>query len=325
MILGQLEIHWDLHSKAVGAADRSLDDLSHYTNNESLFNFLLSSFEEHLDEMHARRAASSITPDTGAFNGEVGPIIVERGRVTGVTLNRPEKRNAITRAMWRELGAIFQQLGSDETVRAVVLTGRDCFSAGADITEFSSERSNGASVTEYEDGVSIALRQLKEMPKPTIAAIHSHCVGGGLALALACDFRLGDSTSKFSIPAAKLGIIFSTEECRALTAIVGSARAKQTLLRGAPFDAAYASRIGLIDLVEDGDVLPAARALAHSMADNSPNAVSGMKFILNCLSDGNEKDRSREIDALIKQAADSREYRDAIARFGAKRNARFDN
>jgi enoyl-CoA hydratase/carnithine racemase len=143
-------------------------------------------------------------------------------------------------------------------------------------------------------------------------------------LAQACDFRLGDSTCAFSIPAAKLGIVYSVEECRALADAVGHARAKQILLSGATFNGVHASRIGLIDLVQDGEVLREAQALGAAVANNSSAAVAGMKFILNCLGDGDERERREEIAALIGRATESREYRQVIAGFRSKRKAKSD-
>ncbi len=268
----------------------------------------------------ARVRASEADPFT-AF--ESSDILVDRGRISVVTLNRPAKKNAVSLAMWRHLAKIFAELDEDASVRAVILTGRESFSAGADISEFQTDRSDIAQTKRYEAAVGAALSAIHHLPKPVIAAVGGHCVGGGLALAQACDFRLAEPSAIFGVPAAKLGIVYGPEECRQLASIVGVTHTKRILLGGERFDAAQAVRIGFVELCPEGGSLAAAEQLARALAENAPLSMSGMKFILNAIGAGRVEAHSAEIDAKINKALVSEDYREAVIAFREKRKAAF--
>jgi enoyl-CoA hydratase/carnithine racemase len=244
-------------------------------------------------------------------------IVVEQGPVAVVTLNRPGRINAVTFAMWRELGELFRGFVADEAVRAVVLTGAGGhFSSGADISEFGEVRDTAEASAEYEAAGDAASRAIMELPKPVIAAVSGYCVGGGLALAMACDLRVADETAKLGIPAARLGIVYGPLDTRNLLSLVGLAQAKRVLFSGARFDAAAAERMGLIDELS-ADPLAAAKALAAEMAGNAPLSLAGAKAILRALSEGREDEAA--IQALIDRAAASADYAEGRAAFAAKR------
>jgi len=177
-------------------------------------------------------------------------VSVEPSGLALVTLNRPAKRNAVSLAMWGRLGEIFSELGAREDVRAVILTGASGhFSAGADISEFSSLRADSQSGRAYEaanEGATLALRDCR---KPTIAAVSGYGMGGGCALALACDLRVGDATTRMGIPAARLGVVYGELDCSLLYRQVGLANAKRVLYSGRAFDAPECAAIGLIDIL----------------------------------------------------------------------------
>lgn len=250
-------------------------------------------------------------------------IVVERGRVSVISFNRPAKRNAITLRMWGEFSETIASLELDRSVRAIVLTGEECFSAGADISEFKDVRSNAAQAAKYESVVESALSRLYDCSKPTIAALHGFCFGGGMAIAQACDFRFADSTAVFSVPAAKLGIVYNAHECRSLVSIVGASNAKRILFSGERFNAAHAARIGFVELVHDGEALHNAMQFGMALANNAPFSISGMKFIVNRLSEGRVDQNRSAIAAKIEQALESWDYREAIAAFREKRKAEF--
>lgn len=250
-------------------------------------------------------------------------IAVARGRVSVISFNRPAKKNAITLRMWGELADIVSSLAADRSVRAIVLTGEESFSAGADISEFGDVRANAAQAAKYEGVVEEALSRLYDCQKPTIAAISGYCLGGGMALAQACDFRIADSTAVFSVPAAKLGIVYNAHECRSLVAIVGATNAKHILFTGERFNAAHAARIGFVELVHDGEALQNAKHLGATLAANAPLSISGMKFIVNCLSQGDVEENKSAIASKIDEALESRDYREAVAAFREKRKVEF--
>jgi enoyl-CoA hydratase/carnithine racemase len=142
-------------------------------------------------------------------------------------------------------------------------------------------------------------------------------------LALCCDFRVLRRNARFGIPAAKLGTVYTTEECRLLLSIVGIANAKRILFGGELFDAVAAAEMGFADTVVEGDPVAAAIGFGEAMAANAPLAVAGIKRILQELAYGDVKARKSQIAALIREALDSEDYREGAAAFLEKRKANF--
>jgi enoyl-CoA hydratase/carnithine racemase len=248
----------------------------------------------------------------------------ERSGIATVTLNRPAKRNAVSLAMWRRLGELFAELGEREDVRVVVLTGAGGhFCAGADISEFSIVRADSRSGRIYEaanEGAAIALRDCR---KPTIAAISGYGMGGGCALALACDLRVGDATTRMGIPAARLGVVYGELDCALLYRQVGLANAKRVLYSGRYFDAKECAAMGLLDIVAPGSALEGAYALAAEMTDNAPLSLAGSKLVLDALASGAASSRHAEISASIEGAMNSADYREGARAFLEKRKPAF--
>jgi enoyl-CoA hydratase/carnithine racemase len=244
-------------------------------------------------------------------------ILVERAPVTVVTLNRPRRVNAVNLAMWRDLATLFRGFADDQSIRAVVLTGAGGhFSSGADISEFAALRDGAEASAEYEAASDEASRAIMALPKPVIAAIWGYCVGGGLALAMACDLRLADATATLGVPAARLGIVYGPLDTRNLLALVGLANAKRILFTAAHFDATAARSMGLIDELGP-DPLVAAKALAAKIVANAPLSLAGAKGILQALAEGRED--SAAIQALVDRAAASTDCAEGSAAFAAKR------
>ena len=254
------------------------------------------------------------------------PIVlsVECSGLATVTLNRPAKRNAVSLAMWRRLGELFSELGRREDVRVVVVTGAGGhFCAGADISEFPKVRADSQSGRIYEaanEGASLALR---DCPKPTIAAVSGYGMGGGCALALACDLRIGDATTRMGIPAARLGVVYGELDCALLQRQVGLANAKRVLYTGRAFAAGDCLAMGLLDIVSPGTALEGARALATDMAANAPLSLAGSKLVLEALAAGTASARHTEISNAIEGAMNSADYREGAQAFIAKRKPVF--
>ncbi|MFI7137242.1 enoyl-CoA hydratase/isomerase family protein [Streptomyces massasporeus] len=164
--------------------------------------------------------------------------------VATVVIRHPEKRNAMTAAMWGSLPPLLEELAGDPDVRALVLTGEGrTFCAGADISTLrgSPEEAQGLAVRAEE--------ALAAFPKPTLAAIRGHCVGGGAQLAAACDLRFAEEGTLFGVTPAKLGIVYPASSTRRLVSLVGPATAKYLLFSGELIDAQRALRTGLVDEV----------------------------------------------------------------------------
>lgn len=250
-------------------------------------------------------------------------VSVEAGVAT-VTLNRPEKRNAVHLQMWRTIASTFRDLAADARVRVVILTGAGgVFCAGADISEFSDVRADVESGHIYEQATEAATIAIRDFPLPTIAAVSGYGMGGGCGLALACDFRVGDPTTRMGIPAARLGIIYSTMDCDLLYRAVGLANAKRVLFAGRYFAVDQCLAMGLIDNVHRDSALAGARELAGEFVANAPLSLRGSKIVLEALA-AHQIDAKREsVLALIDQALESEDYKEGAKAFMEKRQPAF--
>jgi enoyl-CoA hydratase/carnithine racemase len=250
-------------------------------------------------------------------------LVTKKDSIGVVTLNRPEAYNAVKLAMWRELAGIFDSLGKDEAVRAIILTGAGAnFCVGADVTEFGAIRRDSDESAAYEVAVDACSGAIADVPKPVIAAISGYCLGGGCHLALACDFRFADSTVKIGIPSAKLSIVYGVKSVQRLLAIVGLANAKRVLYSGERYDAVRARALGLVDEIGEG-ALGAAMTFAVTLAGNAPLSIAGAKFMLNGLSAGNGALDIALAQRLVDEAADSEDFREGRQAFAEKRPPRF--
>ncbi|MBM2769291.1 enoyl-CoA hydratase/isomerase family protein [Burkholderia anthina] len=243
--------------------------------------------------------------------------------IATITLARPEKRNAMTLDMWRELAWLAAQLDGRDDVRAVVLTGsHDSFCAGADITEFDELRNDTAQVLAYDAIYEAGCRALETLGKPVIAAINGYCMGGGCNLALACDIRFAAPQATFAIPAARLSVVYGAAGTRRLLNLVGPGRARRILFTGARIGAFDALGAGLIDEVHD-NVYEAARRCAATMTAVAPLSIRGAKAILAALETASENHGERVAEAAIRRAANSADYVEARTAFREKRAPRF--
>lgn len=258
--------------------------------------------------------------------GAAERIITDRPapHVLSVALNRPSRRNAVSLEMWQELRDIFAGLADDREVRLVILTGTGGhFSAGADISEFSTVRANAEMGAHYDAEVDRCYEALATVPQPTIAAVSGYAVGGGCALSMACDFRVAHTSARFGIPAAKLGLVYTVRESQLLTALVGLSNAKKILFSGEQIDAAEAARMGLVDTISDGEPVAAAIEFAGSMVDNAPLSIAGAKLILDSIALGTVNENADAIQNIIDKAFNSADYEEGAKAFMEKRAPRF--
>jgi enoyl-CoA hydratase/carnithine racemase len=219
------------------------------------------------------------------------------GAVCVLRLNRPDKLNAISTGVERELGAA---LAGEEvrTSACVVVAGSGrAFSAGADISEFA-ERDPEAILRYYRESGGV-YEELASLPQPTIAAIHGYCLGGGLELALAADFRVADETAVLGFPEVGIGILPSSGGTVRATRLLGPARAKQLILLGGRLDAREALGAGLLtEVVAEGRALERALELARALAALPPVAVAVAKQAIDAVPDA-----SREAALLVERLA----------------------
>src|SRR5438445_355684 len=191
-------------------------------------------------------------------------LVQQDGPIATVVFNRPAMRNAISLAMWMEIARVTEGLGKDESVRAIVHRGAGtvAFASGADISEFKEQRKDTDSALHYNAQTAAAYTTIRECPKPTVAMVFGFCMGGAMAVAMACDLRFAAEGAKFGIPAARLGIIYGADSVGQLVDLVGPAYAKDIL---------YSART-----VEDREGLARGlRDLGHAVAIRSLSARTG--------------------------------------------------
>jgi enoyl-CoA hydratase len=199
----------------------------------------------------------------------------EADGIAVVTVNRPDKLNALNAGTVRELDAALRSVRDDAAVRAIILTGagEKAFVAGADIAELA-QMGPIEGVRISRDGQA-TFRMMERMPKPVIGAINGFALGGGLELALACHIRIASRKARFGLPEVRLGIIPGYGGTVRLPRLVGRGRALEMMLTGDMVDADEAFRIGLVNRVAEPDALvDTARELARRMIANGPVAIA---------------------------------------------------
>ena len=254
-------------------------------------------------------------------------ILVERrDHIATVTFNRPHVRNAFNLAMWTALPGIIEDLARDPAVRGIVFRGAgdEAFASGADISEFKEQRKDRATAEAYNKRTEAAYHAIESCPKPTVAMIYGFCMGGAVAIAMACDLRFTADTGKFAIPAARLGIVYGLHSVKRLVSLVGPAAAKDILFSARTLDAAEALRIGFVNRV-----LPAAELAGHTdeylgkVAENAPLSVQAAKLVVESIVEDGGVAKQAEIARRQIAAFESEDYREGTAAFMEKRRPKF--
>jgi enoyl-CoA hydratase/carnithine racemase len=212
--------------------------------------------------------------------------------VAHLVLNVPKKRNALSEAMWRAIPDLLAEAEDDDAIRLLIVRGEGgAFAAGADISEFAAVYATPERAAEYSKAIATALDGLANFAKPTLAAIDGACVGGGCAIALACDLRFAADGSKFGITPAKMGLAYPLNDTRRLISAVGVSAAKDILFTGRLMQADEALQIGLIDrLVDRGMLDDAVELFAGQIAATSPRTARVTKQIIARILAGQDED-----------------------------------
>lgn len=249
--------------------------------------------------------------------------VEKRGKVAIVTINRPEKLNALNQQVHRDGVAVLDELRSDETVRVVVLTGsgEKAFIAGADISEFEGQTPVGTRDLFQQRSL---FNTIDSFPKPVIAMVNGFCLGGGNELAMACDIRLCTEKSRFAQPEINLGIMCGGGGTQRLTNLVGEGRAMEMVLTGDMIDAATAHAIGLVNHVFPADELEAkTMELADKIADKAPIALQLSKEAVKFASRSNlDEGLRREVD-LFAICFSTEDKQEGVSAFLEKRKPEF--
>ncbi|HWI83930.1 MAG TPA: enoyl-CoA hydratase/isomerase family protein [Ramlibacter sp.] len=239
------------------------------------------------------------------------------GPVASIVFDRPAARNAMTWSMYQELAAICERLPNEPGVRVACLRGAggEAFVAGTDIEQFKSF--DGARGVEYERGIDAGMARLQALPLPTVAVIEGWCVGGGLAIATACDIRIGSTTARLGVPIAKtLGNCLSGSNIAHLVAAFGRPRVQRMLIGAEILRAEEALACGyLAEVVAPEAVDNAADSLCQRLATLAPVTQEVSKEALRRLLTLNLPD----VHDLILRTYDSADFHEGVAAFTQKR------
>lgn len=255
----------------------------------------------------------------------VSEVLIERdGGVITVVLNRPDRLNALTWAMWEGVRDAFALLEVEDDVRCIVLrgSGDKAFAPGADIAEFAALRSNFDQARAYGRLMHETMRAIAESRHPTVALIQGICVGGGLELAMLCDIRICGEGSRFGVPINRLGVTMGYPEIAALIKLVGRQTALEILLEGRVFGAAEAKEKGLVSrVVPDAQVAEEAYAAARRIAAGAPLVNRGHKKFARRLEDTRQLD-PKEFDEPY-ETFDTEDFRQGYRSFLNKETPSF--
>lgn len=245
--------------------------------------------------------------------------------VARVILNRPERRNAISSAMWQGLVDLAARLAGDASIKVALITGAGeaAFSAGADIAEMQKALADPPTMQRMQQVVLDAQAAWERLPIPTLAIIRGACTGGGCGLALACDMRLATPDAFFAIPPAKLGLAYSLADTKRLYDLVGPSRTKEILFTGRRVGAEEALELGMINEIVTAEALDdRAITLAREIAGNAGNSVRAAKAVVNMLADGVHAE-TPESKRFYDESFSSPEFLEGAQAFLEKRPPRF--
>lgn len=233
--------------------------------------------------------------------------------IATVTLNRPDKRNAMNAAVLGGLRTAFEELDGRRDVRVIVVRGAGpAFCAGMDLRAM--EQRGGAADPEAD--VVAVLRRIERSRHPTIALVHGDAFAGGCELALHCDLRVAAESARFAMPLARIGLVVPFTLGYKLVEIVGPAHTRELLFTGQPIHAARAREIGMVhQVVPAAAVESATYALARTIADNAPLSLTGMKAMILRAVSARDAITHADLDALAlvaRRSADASEGRRAM-------------
>lgn len=242
------------------------------------------------------------------------------GRTAHLLIDRAAKRNAFTRAMWEKLPELLQEIAAKDGVRALVLRSAKrggVFCAGADIAEMAENAADADWCAGQQAAINAAQLALARFALPTIAFVEGDAIGGGCALAMACDIRVATPQARFGITPSRLGLAYPLHDVKLLVDLVGPGQAKRLLFSGALIDAIEALRIGLVEVL-DVDV----EALLEAVLAGSPQSIRVLKSFVVRVQGGQGED---DADSLVSFAAMFREadFAEGTVAFKEKRKPDF--
>jgi enoyl-CoA hydratase/carnithine racemase len=242
------------------------------------------------------------------------------GPVARLLIDRTDKRNAFTMAMWETLPPLLAQAVADPAIRVLELRSAQAgtaFCAGADIRELLANKDDAAWRAANQRQINRVQHELARADIPTVAFVEGDCVGGGCGLAMACDLRVATPAARFGITPAKLGLVYPLHDVKLLIDLVGPGQAKRMLYTGALIEAEEARRIGLIEFIADDS----AALIGQLLAATSYSAGHTKRFIQRVL-DGQAADDTETL-AVFAEAFTMPDFAEGTAAFVAKRKPEF--
>lgn len=248
-------------------------------------------------------------------------------RICTIEINRPQKMNTLNPTMLQAMADVMDELENQQEIRVVVIrgTGEKAFCAGFDISEIP-VGSGGQIAVGGQDVLEIAISRVRNFKYPVIAMINGFCIGGGLDLAVNCDFRIALEGSRLGITPAKLGLVYHASGLNRFVRLVGIAATKELFYTGRLISAERALEMGLVDkLAPAGKLEEAVYSLAEEISENAPMSVCGCKYIINRLVEKvsfspEEEDKIRQMTV---QAFNSEDMLEGQMAFLQKRKPRF--
>jgi enoyl-CoA hydratase len=252
--------------------------------------------------------------------------VTAKDRVAFVTINRPDKLNAMNAATKAELLELFNELKNDSSIDIVILTGagEKSFVAGTDIGELGAL--DASSGKEFSEKGQELLNLIENLGKPVIAAVNGYALGGGCEIAMACHIRIASENAKFGQPEVSLGIIPGYGGTQRLARLVGRGRAMEMILTGNQIDASEALRIGLVNkVVPLGELLPTAETVARTILSKGQVAIRMALRAVNMAHETTQSDGQALEATLFGVCCGTEDFKEGTQAFLQKRKPEFKN
>ena len=255
-------------------------------------------------------------------------LITKQGTVTIVTINNPDKRNALSPSCLYDITETFNQLSQDDTPQVVILrgAGKDAFSAGADIAAMPTKAGNQATQLDKVGDITSASLAIQKYPYPVVAMLYGYTLGAGCILAMACDIRIASNRVKMGIPTSRMGLISSYEGFKRFLTVLGYSTALEIFLTGRQYNSRECLTMGMVNhLVEDDELEDYTLSLAEEVTKCAPLSLRGSKYILSRIAEKPHltPEDIAEFQKLSNQARQSDDHEEAKLAFKEKRKPMF--
>jgi enoyl-CoA hydratase/carnithine racemase len=249
-------------------------------------------------------------------------LVTSRDHICTVSLNRPQKRNALNSAMIGQLRETFERVATDRSIRVMIVRGNgSAFCAGLDLREMAAQREAGEADL---GGLEKVLEDLEACPQPTIAAVQGDAVAGGCELALHCDIRVAADTARFSMPLARIGLAVPVTLTWKLVDTIGGAKTNELLFTGEAVAAETAATLGLVNRVVPADELDSAvEALTRQIVQNAPLSVRAMKAFVQRATSLHRSLPREDLEEMHRRVRSSADLQEGLAAQRERRAPKF--